>query len=153
MTNARDQAGEQLTCISIILCDDVYRDELTKKMVIVGTFNNIFAAKLPVEHPKMCVLFTVTNGNGTYDVSLAIEHEASGREIVRVGGPIDVRNPLAIHDVNVDIRGVKLSEAGKYWIILRSGEAILQQRPFHVTIRSAPAGTGGAVRPEPESSV
>lgn len=134
------QGREELSCISIILCDDVYRDETTKKMVIVGTFNRVGVQRLPAPHPKMCVLFSLTNGNGLYDLSLAVEHERTGNEIVRISGPLEVRDPLMITDVNVELRGVEFPEEGKYWITLRSGETVLQQRPFVVQLNAQPSG-------------
>lgn len=129
------ETPEQLSCISIIICDDIYRDERTKKLLIVGTFNGIAGRELPVRHPRMCVLFSLTNGNGTYDLGLAIEHEATGDEVMRVNGPFEVKDPLAVYDIHVEMRGLSFPHAGKYWVTLRSGEAILQQRPFTVKVQ------------------
>jgi len=128
------ECPERLSCISIILCDDIYRDEATKKLVIVGTFNQITVPSLPIVHSRMCVLFSLTNGNGEYDLSLAIEHERTGQEIVRIQGPLRVDDPLSIRDLNVQFAGVEFPEEGKYWIVLKSGEEILQQRPFDVRL-------------------
>lgn len=128
------KSPEQLTCISIILCDDVYRDELTKKQVIVGTFNRVSARELPAIHPKMCVLFSLTDGNGEYDLSVAVEHEKTGQEILRVAGPLKVDDPQQIVDIDLNLQGVVFPEEGKYWIVLRSDDRILQQRPFFVRV-------------------
>jgi hypothetical protein len=92
---------EKRSCLSIIVCDDVYRDETTKKLVIVGAFNQIFATEFPCTHRKMVVLFTLTNGRGRYDFSLAIEHEETGEHVVDISGPMQVDNPLRIADVTI----------------------------------------------------
>jgi len=137
-------AAEELSCISIILCDDILRDEDTKKLVLVGTFNEITASRIPFQHPRMKALFTLTNGNGEYDLSLCIEHEASGEEVVSVRGPFRIDNPLAIVDVNVGFEGVAFSEAGKHWLVIRSDGRVLQQRPFLVRITESTGGEENA---------
>lgn len=124
---------EKLTCVSMVICDDIYRDELTKKLIIVGAFNNILAGKLPCKHQRMHVLFTLTNGQGNYDVSLSIEHEATGHKIVEIRGPMKIENPLSIQDNNVALQNVIFQEEGKYWVVLRADEEIIQQRPFTVS--------------------
>lgn len=124
---------EKLTCVSMVICEDIYRDELTKKLIIVGAFNNIWASKLPCVHLKMHVLFTLTNGQGDYDVSLSVEHDKSGHKIVEVRGPLKIEDPLSIQDNNFLLRNVGFEHEGKYWVVLRADEEIIQRRPFNVS--------------------
>ncbi|MCW5768458.1 MAG: hypothetical protein KIT19_07225 [Phycisphaeraceae bacterium] len=123
---------ETLTCVSILVCDDIYRDEMTKKMVIVGTFNHVFSRTMPASLPKSCILISLTNGNGDYDLSVVIEHEKSGNEIFRVGGPMTVKSPLDIVDLDIRLHDLKLPDVGKYWVQVREGARILGQRPLIV---------------------
>ncbi len=123
-----------IQCISIIVCDDVYRDETTKKMVVVGTFNRISTSSLPCLHPRMTVLFSLTNASGVYDLSLSIEHEKSGQTIAEIRGPLEVHDPLAINDVNVVMSNLQFQEDGKYWAELKADGEIIQQRPFFVSL-------------------
>lgn len=125
---------EELTCVSMVLCDQVYRDERSKKLIVVGVFNQIIAEHLPALHPEAAVLFTLTNGRGTYELWLSMEHEASGQEVIRCGGPYRVDNPLRIVDVNITIPRLEFQASGKHWLTLRSDGRILQQRPFWVRI-------------------
>lgn len=124
---------EQLTCISIIICDDIYRDERTKKLVIIGTFNNLTTPSFPCAHRRMRVLFTLTNGKGDYDVHLSIEHEESGSKLIDLGGPMRITDPLAISDIDIEIENLVFANPGKYWVVLRADGRIIQQRPFIVT--------------------
>ncbi len=133
---------EKLECVSIILCDDVYRDEATKKLVIIGTFNRIYASDFPALHQQMVVLFSLTNAKGSYELWLRISNEATGQDICRIGGPFVQENPLAMVDVNVKLRGVQFPEPGKYWVVLESDREVLRQRPF-VVERFGDAGEGG----------
>lgn len=126
---------EKLTCISIIVCDEVYRDEATKKLVIIGTFNEIIAPAVPCQHPRMTVLFTLTNARGEYDLSLTIEHEKSGHQVIGFSGPMKVDEPLRISDINIELRDLVFPEVGKYWVIVKADGEIIQERPLGVRVR------------------
>lgn len=121
-------------CLSILVCDDIFRDQATNKTVIVGTFNHILAQRIPCVHQKMVVLFTLTDAQGDMDLSLSIEHESTGNRILQVGGPLKIQEPLAIHDFDVILQGVQFPEAGKYWIVLEADGEILKQRPIYVKL-------------------
>lgn len=129
---------EQLTCVSILICDDIYRDERTKKLVIVGTFNAVNALSLPCVQPRMRVLLSLTNGRGAYDLSVSVEHEKTGVEILEMKGPLRVDNPLQITDLDIGVVNLRLPEAGKYWVVVKAEGRILQQRPFFVHVAGQP---------------
>jgi hypothetical protein len=126
---------EKLCCISIVICDEVYRDETSKKLILVGTFSAITASAVPCTHGRMSVLFTLTNGKGEYALSLSVEHEQSGQEVFSVAGPLKMDDPLAIVDMNLQIEKLVFPKAGKYWIVLKADGEVLQQRPIWVTVR------------------
>lgn len=125
---------EQISCLSIIICDEIYRDEDTKKLVIIGTFNRILASSLPCKHPRFTVLFTITNAKGNYDLRVSVEHERTGNIVLEVGGPLKVENPLDIKDLNLVMRDLIFLEEGKYWVTIKADGAIIQQRPFFVSL-------------------
>ncbi len=127
-------SSENPVCISLLICDDVYRDAHTGKHVIVGTFNQIWCPTLPRLHSRLWVVFSITDTRDTIDLSLSIEHEESGQRLVNVQGPYHANDPLTIHDVNVELNGVEFQQPGKHWVILRSNEAIIAQRPFWVNV-------------------
>ncbi len=126
MTRAQDR----LTCVSLVVCDDVIRDQRTGKMTLINTFDRISAPVFPCHHPKFAVFFTLTNGNGTYDLSVRVEHEESGADILEITGPLEVRDPLGIGQFHVEVAGMEFPEAGKYWVTLRSDGEILAQMPI-----------------------
>ena len=126
------QNPELPTCISIILCDDVYRDERTKKLIIVGTFNNINARSFPCVHQKMTILFTLTNAKGTYDLALSVESAKTGHLICEMKGPAQLNAKLQTVDVDVALQNLSFPEPGKYWITLKADGEIISQRPFTV---------------------
>jgi hypothetical protein len=133
--------AEQLNVISVVLCDDIFRDEQTKKLALIGLFSEVSAPAFPAVHPRLCVLVTVTNGRGRYDLHVALEHERTGAEVFRVGGPFEVDDPLAVVDLDLRVQGLPLPDAGKYWLKVMDGARILQQRPF-MARRSEDSGQG-----------
>jgi len=131
---------EKLSCVSIIICDDIYRDEVSKKLVIVGTFNRVTAPSFPCKHGRMSVLLTLTNGRGEYDLSLAIENARTGELVAEVKGPLAVQDPLAISDINLQLHNLVFPTADKYWVMLKADEEIIGQRPFVLQANPDPDG-------------
>ncbi|MCG3180565.1 MAG: hypothetical protein BIFFINMI_02927 [Phycisphaerae bacterium] len=129
---------EKPTCLSFIVCDAIYRDENTKKLIVVGVFNNITTHGLPAIHSKMCILFTLTDGRGKVDLSLSIEHEKTGAQIVEMRGPLQMDSPLMIRDFHVEFGNLQFPAEGKYWIILKADGEIVNQRPFRVSLVGRP---------------
>ena len=127
-----DSHTENPTCISIILCEKIYRDEQTKNLIIVGTFNTIGFSEFPNTYHQMSVLFTLTGARGERELSLSIEHARTGQRLIELKGPVRFDNPLAIVDINIALHGVVFHDPGKHWIVLRVGEEIINQRPFTV---------------------
>lgn len=63
---------------------------------------------------QICVPLTLTNGKGKYDLSLAIENANIGEAIVETPGPLTIRDPLRIVNINVPLRNLVFFSAGKY---------------------------------------
>jgi len=125
---------EQPECLSIIICDDIYRDEATKKLILVGTFNQIGVPSLPCMHPRMSVMFTLTNARGRQDLALSIEHEETGEQVIEMSGPFEMDDPLAILDINVVLQNLRFLRPGKHWVVLKAQGAIVCQRPFFIQV-------------------
>ena len=124
---------EKLTCLAIIICDDVFRDERTKKLIIVGTFHNINAREFPYRHPKMKILFTLTNGRGPYQVNLSIRDAETDDPLFAITGNAKFDNPLQIVDLDIEIHALTIPKPGKYWVQLEVDGEVLAQRPFVVS--------------------
>lgn len=120
-------------CISIIVCDDIFRDERTKKLVIVGTFNQIHANKFPFAYPgKLCVLLSLTNGRGEFGLDIIVEHAETEKPVLEIKGRMKLDSPLTIADVDTQFRGVTFPVPGKYWIVARANGETIGQRPIVV---------------------
>ena len=121
---------DKLTCVAMVVCDGIFRDERTGKAILVGAFSTIACEGFPALHHQLAVFFTITNGNGEYDLSLSIEEETTGNSLVTLRGPLTVKNPLEITDIDVHFRHVEFPSPGKYWITLKSDGEIINHRPI-----------------------
>lgn len=121
-----------LTSVAVVLCDDLYRDELTGKMVLVGTFNSVNAPTIPYTLNRMAILVTLTGGHGDYNVSISIEHESTGNEVFRVGGPLSLPNPLDYVDLDLRLKDISFVEEGRHWINVWDAEELINRRGFVV---------------------
>lgn len=122
-----------LKCISILLCERVYRIEGTPgNIIIVNGFHFISLPRFPCKFGPVTVLYTVTDGHGEYDMTLSLTHAASGREMGQWTGRQRMTDPLVVADVEMLLTGVSLPEPGKYLFDLKCNGELIASRPFYV---------------------
>jgi hypothetical protein len=121
-----------ITCVSIIICDDIFRDEKSHKIALWGTFNSIFTPSVPFTHPRMSLFLTITNGRGAKDVAVCIENARTGESVFEVRGPMRFTSPLDIVDLNLELHSITFPRFGKYWVAVKEEERVVAQRPFNV---------------------
>lgn len=119
--------------LALLVADRVYHDRETGKWVVAGVFSNIHFASLPRNYDLFEIFFQVTNVSKPADLRLRIEH-SEGEVLVDVGGPIQSSSPLEVIARRVVVRNLPFQKAGKYWVMLKSGEEILTQVPLYVGI-------------------
>jgi hypothetical protein len=121
-----------IQCVSLVICDDVIRDQVTNKAAIWGSFNEIYTRKLPAVHPRLCVFATLTSGRGTRNVGVAIEKANTGKALIELVGPMQFKSPLDLVDIVVVLQRMPIAEYGKYWVMVKEGGVTIGQRPFFV---------------------
>jgi hypothetical protein len=126
---ARNQAP--ITCISVLVCDDAFRDMTTKKVALWGIFNEINTQSVPCV-VRLCIAATLTNGRGKRNVCVSIERASDNEPVVEISGPMEFKSPLDIVDMHIKIIGVKFNRFGKHWVSVKEDERVLSQRPFFV---------------------
>ena len=122
-----------LKCISILLCERVYRIAGTPgNIIIVNGFHFLTMPRFPCKFGPMTVLYTVSDGHGEYDMALSLTHAASGRELGQWKSRERLAEPLVVADVTVVLNGVPLPEPGKYLFDLKCNGDLIASRPFFV---------------------
>ena len=132
-TKGMNEAPEKPECLAIMICDQVYRDERTKKLVLAGVFSNLHAREFPYRHPSMTVLFTLSGGRGEYSMSLILENADTGEEVHSLSGPLRLDEPEKVVDFTVQMMGVRFPKSGKHEVVIKIDGEIIKQRPFMVT--------------------
>lgn len=123
-----------MKCIGIVLAEAVYRVAGRSNLIIVNTFHTLSVPACPCRFPKITVLYTVTEGRGTYNLELAVVNARTGQDVFTAKDQHIVTDPLSIGDVQAVLMGVPLPEPGKYWMELRCDGELIGQRPFYVNL-------------------
>ena len=123
--------NEAPVCVAVILCNDVIEDKRTSNKSLIGIFNAIAAPQLPVTHPKMNVLASITNAIGEIPITLVIR-TPSGRDVMKVEGSVPIQDPLSVMDVVFELNGIPIEELGTYMVDILSGNHYLGGRRFQV---------------------
>ena len=131
MSNLLDEARGKPGCISIIICNEVIEDKRTNNKTLVSLFNNISVNSFPCIHPRLFLMSSFANGEGSWPFSVVVR-SPSGKELIRNSGTLTINDPLSVLDVVMEIRGLELTEEGAYFVDVIVEETVLAYRRFVV---------------------
>ncbi len=112
--NANEIKKPKPVVLSINICDTIIRDEVTKKVSLIGIFNVIKANVFPVSHPLFHVYVALTNGHGIYKTILRIVRVEDSEIILNMDGELNILNPLQVVELNIGLQDLRFSKPGKY---------------------------------------
>lgn len=121
------------TCVALVICNEIIEDRWSHNKTLVGLFSNISAAGIPASHARMFLMASLTDGRGEWPVVLRIE-SPSGDEQFKAEGIVRFDDPLAVHDLVVEVRGLPLPEVGEYYVSVTCGRRPLASRRFTVVV-------------------
>jgi len=132
-------AEEQTTvagphALAMIICEMVLRDEQTKNVSLIGLFNTVTGPRVPLRHDRMHVFVSLTNGHGDYDCLLQCK-SPDEKVVFEARGQISLKDPLAVADLNVELRGLVFEVPGNYIFEFYCGGKLLTMRKFAVTVK------------------
>ena len=111
--------------VSINVCDSIIRDELTKKVSLIGLFNTIRANNFPCKHPQLHVYIALTNGHGKYKAEVRFTNAEQSKPIAGMRGEMDFKSPLQVVEINLCWQRLNFPKAGEYIVeILCDGTLI-----------------------------
>ena len=119
------------TCVAIVICNEVIEDKWTNNKSLIGLFNSVSAQQLPAHHPRMFVMVSLTDGRGEWNVVIEIAGP-SGQPLFKAEGQMRFDDPIAVHDLVVEVRGLPLPEEGEYYVGLTASGRFLVSRRFTV---------------------
>jgi hypothetical protein len=114
-----------------MICNEIIEDVRSHNKSLINVFNAVSAPQLPIVHPRMMVLASVTNVSGDFEVSLVLR-APSGHTVFKVDGKFTAPDPLSVIDVQFELIGTPIEQLGTYTIDLMAGSAYLGGRRFQV---------------------
>lgn len=99
--------------LAINICDQIIRDESTKKISLIGLFNTIKANMFPVRH-SLHVYVAITNGQGEYEGELRFVNLSNKQLVAKAIGKIRFHNPLEVYEFNFAFQNLEFGSEGKY---------------------------------------
>lgn len=125
--------------LSLLVCDTVSRDLVTRKDSVLGVFSMITSAELPVTLPSAAVFFQITDVHGACEFEIRILDVAGEREPVFSSGPVRVSSPSPLDVITgtVGIRNLRFEHDGEYRVQFQAVGAILSEARF--VVKSQPA--------------
>jgi hypothetical protein len=112
---------------ALILADAVYQDARSGKMIIAGTFNQLFARAFPARFGRTtCAYIKLTEVQGRVELVLRYR-SLKTNEVLMESRPLAVasQNPLAVVEVAVEMPPFPMPEAGCYAFELHAGDEML----------------------------
>lgn len=129
---------------SSLLCDDV-RQEANGKFMLIGLFDAIHAAHLPVTFAKMCLVNRWCSGEGVFAQHSRIMHPDQQTVLVE-GKDVQVRLPspeAAATSVEVFLN-VVFPQPGIYWVEILLERDLKIRYPLRVTPAPHPRPPDGS---------
>lgn len=119
-----------------LLCDDL-RVENNGKFILIGLFDNIAAAEVPVVHRKFVVINRWGKGEGSFREQTRIICAETGDVVAQSNMvPFELRSLDHLHNVISQFRNVRFPRLGKYWVeVTLDGDLI---RSFNFSVRPVP---------------
>jgi len=111
--------------VSINVCDSIIRDEVTKKVSLIGLFNTIRANNFPCKHPQLHVYIALTNGHGKYKAEVRFTNADQSKPIAGMRGELDFKSPLQVVEINLCWQRLNFPKAGEYIVEILCDDGIL----------------------------
>jgi hypothetical protein len=120
--------------LAINICDTVIRDELTKKVSLIGLFSTIRSFNFPCIHPSMHIYIALTGGHGRHKVDVRLVRTRDQQPVMGSVGPVEFSNPLQVVEMNIKWNNVGFAEPGGYSVdvLCDDGPVPICSRKFHI---------------------
>jgi hypothetical protein len=128
----KGQTSPSFTVLSINVCDTIIRDELTKKVSLIGLFSVIRANNFPCTHPLMHIYIALTNGHGKYKTEVRFTRIYDSKPIAGMVGEIQFQNPLQVVEMNLCWQQLVFEKPGEYAVEVLCGDVEIGSRKFMV---------------------
>ena len=120
--------------LAILVCDTVIEDRRTNKKSLIGLFDRITAAGLPVEHPSLHLFVSLTNGHGVAEGMVRVVHSETEEVLTELSGPIEFPDPMTVVEMDFGLHELVFPREGEYRFQLFCNGVLLGERRFVVVV-------------------
>ncbi|MFW5653526.1 MAG: DUF6941 family protein [Planctomycetota bacterium] len=117
--------------LAVVLADVVYRDPISNKYSMIGTFSGVASRTFPCTHPSLGIYVAMTDVYGEIPLVITIVNAENGKEIFRIEGGMKTASPLAVVEFGVTVHNVEFPEPANYRLQLsasRDATPLLERR-------------------------
>lgn len=128
------------TLKSMLVCDQIIEDVVTRKKTLVGLFERIAAPEFPTIHGSMGVFFQISDAEGPYEFAVELASIESN-ETLGVAKLPPAKIPSAAHTSNFALMfsGIKFERPGMHEFRLWCNGQVLGQHVLQVVQFTPPA--------------
>jgi len=128
--------------LSVIICDQVIIDAVTRNPSIIGAFETITAPKYPARHSRLAFFCQLTNGRGKTKISIKLvdvqrEDEIMFEQTVEQ----EFKDVRQIANFAFNIGGIVFPHPGEYRFQIYGGTELLGER--RIICREIELSSGG----------
>jgi len=124
--------------LALVLCDQIIREVGTNKLSLIGTFNGIYAASFPINHPSLWVYIAITEGRGTVPCKLRMV-SLDNSVVFDLPGKIEFGGPTSVGELVFQLQQLRFESPGVYSIEFWAADDLLAARRVNVQISENPA--------------
>lgn len=125
----KDQKIPPPVLLSVIICDQVITDMVTKKNTLVGVFENINSVKFPAQHPRLAIFCELTGGRGKMPITVRLIDVQNSDTVL---GQFEIEesftDPREVRNIRFDIGGLVFPNEGEYRFQVHYGQDLLGER-------------------------
>lgn len=115
--------------LSLIICDQVIIDSISKKVSIIGAFEGLSALKYPARHPRLAFFGQLTNGRGKTKIMISLVDVQEEDKILFQGAMEgEFKDVRQVVNVTFDIGGIVFPHPGEYRFQILAGTEFLGER-------------------------
>jgi hypothetical protein len=117
-------------CLAMLLADMVWKDPMSGKKTILGTFDTICSSHFPCVYQTLAVYCLLTGGRGQLPLALRLvdASDPSEEPLFVATQEFEVHDPRGVFDAVFVIQNAVFPREGEYRFQLRCGGDVVMER-------------------------
>lgn len=127
----QDIQGRKITLVYGLLCDELIRDEQSKKASAIGIFDRIYTETVPAAHRRL-VIFTRWEGNpGEYHLTLFLRRPGGSKDTLEIPNLIIESNSKDVQFA-INVVNLQINQFGEHVFEIVIDEEVKEEIKFDV---------------------